>query len=384
MGIWGSLFLAMYIGWDGQFLAVFPLVFFTGLAYVQGNSLTTKIKRTVDMLMKKSIFILPAISLLPHIIVWGWFVFTRKSYVDGYIGHLFLEKTYNYAWDPFLFFEGMLLDTSLIFIIASSIAFSYGLYLFYKRSPQSLLVIWAALYLAPWLFAIQRPDTSWRIYYLMGIIPLTILVAIAILEAGSLLGKTFMRKFKFVILSMLVGSIVFSMLVRSLSAAYDITLFGLKTDFYYGKMVRQNYGVKTAGFYARENIPLTSRLFTDSGIPVVKYYFHRMPVADKDVFYNIISSEDENKYEFLRKVVDTIDYIFVRTKNETLAQPYVEKDFYKIIDIYYRNNPVMSIYSRDKKPLMRMDVEKYDRLFDKKYGKGDALRVPTWYNIEVF
>lgn len=60
------------------------------------------------------------------------------------------------------------------------------------------------------------------------------------------------------------------------------------------------------------------------------------------------------------------------------AQKYLE-GYFEAVEIFSKGMPVMHIFSRTKEEKAKMDTEKYDKFFDKKFGNINGLAVENYF-----
>lgn len=376
-GSMGGVLLGLYIGWDGQFPAIALLIVLTGIIMSDGTPVN-RLRRTLKLIFRRNVLFVPLAVTAVHVLVWLWFAFSRGDFYSGFIGHI-LSKKSAHSPVPGIFWQSLMLNTSPWFVLLSLAACIRGICTASRRRSLLLLTLWAVLYLVPWLAFVGQSDTSWRIYYIAGLIPLSVLAGGFIVELSRSAGIRVIGLLSGCVLTLAVGV---SLLSRSLCQVHNLWCKDPVSEYYYGRAVRSNSGIKTAGFFAREQVEDSERVFTDFGIPLVKYYFHRMPVAEKSSFWNF--SANEEKFRFLDEVIDELDYLFIRRENAGRAAPYLEKGFHKAAVIHQDGEPLIFVYARRRQKCRFLDVARYDALFDEKYGNALSLRVPAWFSLEVF
>ncbi len=338
--------LAMYFSSDNVFLIMFPALFFLGFFFSTGRDLASRIRGIFNRRFI-GIIILTLVLLLPLLLVQAYFVFTGNL-TQGFWGHLFEGKA-----KPGFFLLGFLYLFSsysgIVFTLFLLPAVIFALKEFKSREKDFFL----ALFLVSsfiWVFVVPNTQTIVRNYMYHSAIAAAFLVGFFLERIDS----HFVLKKRFYWTAPALVALIVS-----------FALFGGFLGLV-GTVLDKNTGVKTAGYYARENIAQGEAVFTDQDPTIARYYFHLDTLA-------VYDSHSADLWGYFDSVKEKTSFIIVEAKNREEAENRMGSAFSKTAEIFYGGKPVMFIYSKEKLPLRRMNSEDFDKLFDKKYGKIESL-----------
>lgn len=391
-----SLAFGIYLGSEHSFLGIFPVILYAAFIFEENDlPFKEKIMNIRRKLLNKQILLMPAILVLPMLIVWLYFV-SRGHPTGGHIGHMF-AKAKDYRFHP-VALQNIVYSCGILLASFLPVAFLFGLWKTIKFKKEGILFIWSIIYLFPWFFLVIHGNAH-RLYYMEGLIPLIILAVYMILSAADFIRKKYLeltgRLFKYAVFI----AIIFFTLSMTLKYVFDFEISWmplvkrgflsdlipnpfsnpdyLETGYFNGSVIKPNWGCKTAGYYIRENTTLSVKIFTELATPNAKYYFHRK-IYNSPELWHYFSADFETKLKVLAEVINAISLIVIKPYHAKLAEQYMGDSFHRIVDIFSGDKNVLCIYSREKKQHQIMRTEEYDSLFDKKYGNWESLYVEDW------
>lgn len=392
--LFASTSLAIYIGTEHQFAAIFPLIFYIGLTLSKGNY-WQRTKIVLTKLITPRMLIIPLIVTAPLFITWGYMIIDGGRYDEGHFGHMFTKKTeLNFYPDAI---RDVIYSTGLIITLLFAISIPFGLKKIITLDKKSIPFVCAILYLAPWFFLLQF-SLLHRLYYTGGLISATIFVSIIFSELHNQIKQKTIK----IVLTILTAITLTLTLATTLNYVYGINTplspiikEGFMSDVcpglndnvcdfpknycYIGSTIKNNsnWGLKTAGYYIRETTKCNANIFTETGTPAAKYYFHRK-IFNNEILWMYSTSNITEKYKLLKPILTNVSAVVVRNCNEKIAAPFLNNNFFKNVEIRSEGKPVLYIYTKNKQQLQIMDTETYDPLFDKKYGKWQELYAENW------
>lgn len=364
-----GLVIALIFLSDNQFLAVFLLL-----------PVMTIYCRRLRITSDK---ILPPYVMLPGIIVliafascWFYAILTKGFCYGTSIGHLF-ERSAELLRPGFYiknFLYAIRLSCGYPMAVLSIPTMVFGYYLVANNKRGGVVFLWFLIYSLPYLFIIKAPP-SYRDYYHTWLIPLIILtsdlISGMIRYLSAKLNKSLWAGFIFI------TSIFLITFLSTLSAVFRVGPFN--EPHYYGT-VEDNSGIKTAGYYFRNNFPQENTILSDFGMPVIKYYFNRSPLGEKKFLWTSFYPSIEEKYAHIDEKSALADIIVLNYENYLKAgQNLSNRGFYAIGEVFSNQKPKIIILSRRKREYKRMDAEIYDRLFDREFGSLHSLYIPAYY-----
>lgn len=393
--IWpASLFIGLYFVSDNQYPGMFPLLFLITAYYQESRSLTQRIKKTFLKLLNWRIWIFPLVILYPMLNTWIYFGI-RGDWTTSLFAHFFTQNmvsTENVGLIHFGGVQGIILACGLILTIALAISSIFGLTRLYQGKKEGFLFLWAFIYLAPWIFFLSL-GTDYRIHLSQGVVPLIFLMVIMLFEIWRK-----KRSLRLVSLSIFLLISTFT-LSSTLDYVYNVNTGltplvkeGLFSDVchnsflvntenttcqtprycYFGSDFDENWGLKTAGYFIRENTAHSDVIFSEIETASLKHYFGRPSFSNRYI-WSYAGWSIEKKYSFLPQIFDKIDFIIVRACNYPAAKQHINSSFYKLATVYSNNDPVLLIFSKTKRDQVFLHTEIYDFLFDKKYGNWQSL-----------
>ncbi len=371
--------LGIYLSSDNQFISIFPVILFLIYWYEydkHANSFfaSENIKRFFSKINLKFISLV-LITYLPALLPFLYFYFIKGKIDGGIIAHNFAKsKIIGFHSEIVLYLiysVGIILFLLFIFSIFQTI--------FSKKEKNRLfLTIWFCSYILPWFFVISSGTNS-RAYLLPGIIPLIILTADMLLRI----------RFKFIKYA-IIAILFLSTLNHTVYTTYELNSFKplapiyydkgvFGNDYFYGDYVKDNWGIKSAGYWIRRNTDNSTKIFTTIGTPVAKYYFGKNPVDDGISFYSINSGTNEQKKKFFDTVKDNLDLVVIREQDVSAFKD-IEKSFNRTLQITQNKVIKLIIYSKkSNQTVQNISVDEYDNLFDSTYSNINDLKVECYF-----
>jgi len=346
-------------------------------------------------ILKIKNFILPVLFLIIPVVSYLIFLyFEFKGF--GFIGHIFNRSGGGVGFYINALFNDFRMDSGIFMVVLFMFGALYGLMNLtkyfdgigsnkdknkkYKRyGKQSILLIWAAIFTLPFLLFVEPSVTVVSTYLNSAIIPLIILSCIFIYdiiiyldngEKTSYMFKVFkIGKYCFVLMIILVFVLtlfIMTEVVHNNSKEYPL-LQGSTLP---------NTGAKTAGYFIRSNLGESSgdggdgnddythtAIFTDLR-PATAHYYFKMPVISST------DMEDDELALYFDSISEQVDVVVFRQENYLLMIDFLD-EFYEIAEIRSDDESVMRVYVKEGDGLddkVVLNIEKYDELFDKKYG----------------
>ena len=362
-----SLFVSIYTLSTGTFLGIYPLLLFMVLLFSikeRKNSKVFDFKQFIKYIINPKLLLLPLLTILYLII--NYLVLNLLGANNlGYVGHIF-QRTSSPGFYLLNFVNYFILNTGLIFSIFLFCGFVYGVFKLIKLEKESILTVWALIYLLPFVFLISPEVTVVRGYLGAGTLPLIMLGSIMLIDLLKHLNKKINKKVSFIIIAIII-TVCTSALFNCINIVFQVPE---NEERFYGSVV-PNMGTKTAGYYLRMNSKEDSIIFTDLGVESVKYYTKRKIIG--------LKNEPAKKLlEFYKNNKNKIDYIIISSENEDLFKNDLN-NYYKVAEIYdlktgfKSKSHLISIYSKSMKEYDVLDVNLVDVKFDKQYGNLKSL-----------
>jgi len=421
-----AIALSIYVVSHLEFPGIFPLLFYTGLVYAGSGKrerekgrreepalhspypdppapspsrapyyllladMKGRVAKTFSLLLKKEIILFPVLTLLPSVMVLIYGVYAGK--LGGHLGYMLSKpKQTGFYLHGVIFHSVTNVGWPLILMFLPALFYGMaGLIRFLRweaggqqpasslKPPVSILLVWACIYLAPYIFFIPDEVTGTREYLLHGTIPLVMLTAGLITEV---LGRI-PRWAGFVVLVGLALPTLSATLYHVFNLQPDgrrvlpkyATLHLGKNNHIFGG-TRQDNGIKAAGYFTREQVGPSLKVFTDMTPLHGAYYLGRRVFAVYDAGLEEIMA-------YFRQVEDKVDVVLVNDYHLAAFETYFKSDqnsktFYRNVEFRTGNDPVMHLFSTQDKPLLVLKSEELNPLFDKQYGKVRSL-VTEW------
>ncbi len=356
--LWAGLAVALYVCADLQFpiglvvLGALLLIWPKDQQYRDWQGL----KR---LIFKPELLVPPLVLFCPYVLIYIYAC--RLGYPDQtYLGTMLAEHNADWGLHVSGFFSdlrhnmGLPLVVSLI-LVPSAIAASW------TDNRLKWLTLWAGLTAFPFLVAVSREVTMSYGYHEHLIVALALLVAIA-------LGAVRTRWLAATLATIVVCGTLATTLGGVLSVKPFTVFWHLPGTVYGG--VAPNYGMKTAGYWVRENVGPDQRLFVEND-PAVAYWYLGRPAITGGYGHN-----EQYRREFLGRVRDEVEVaILPAYSREWAMQNLVPYGFAGHIVIRSQGEDVQDIFTRWAVE-EELDTEVVDPLYDRKYNSLSTI-LPT-------
>lgn len=390
------IFFAFYFVSDNQGLGILPLLVFISYIYSSKKEYLTRIKDACTKTFSwKGITCFIAV-LLPTIA--GAFYLAEKGLLKNSYLNLFHSKPIilNFYFKETLFTiaqnAGIVLTTFLL------LGFLFYVLLLFSRktTKQSTIIFaWFFIYSASWLFFIPPHAVDVRVYNTPTICSLIFLAGYMILaleEKIALMTKKNFRYTGYAIFSIFIFFIVGSTFFVTARSVYDYNLNFFSDDNPVGLLnfapmqefgaVGENNGIKTIGYYVREQTPENVIIFVDVESFTAQYYLNRSIIGSLDL------SAEQTLLLFEKTDMTNVSYVFIQAQNQHLFEKEIFKEGFVPLVYAKENNIIKGIlyaksldYTKDtqeqsefkRENFTTFTIQEYDALFDKKYGSIEEL-----------
>lgn len=360
-----SVFIGLFMVTTNKFIAIIPLLLFSGFVLSESTGLLDKIKNTISFIFRKELLLIPSIVFLPYVLMQIYYSCILGNPMAGFIGKAIGKpKVFNFYFQDCFFYVAENFGLVLTFFL--SIGIIYGIKELFKLSRESILFAWSLIFIFPFLFLTPPHATIIRANVIEADTPLLILALIASWRAYIYLkGK-----------NILAGRIIEGLSILILIFVFLIS-WGMVANnkFHYrfpGSLVSSSYfsyenGAKATGYIIRENIKLDKNIFTNYEPILAQYYFGR-----EKIFCQYDSTPEEN-LKYLEELISVMDYIILSGFGEdmdiynNLLKTY---NFNHEIKLKLNNKVIVKIFSKpgsDFSPT-ETDVKRISNLFDTKYA----------------
>jgi len=375
--ILSSLPLALYLGSSNMAFGIIPVIFFMAitLGTEKNDKFRDRFKKGCGLIFKKEILLLPIIVLIVYASAQIYSVLHLKSIYCGFWGKTLKETKVLgiYGVDLIRYF---IQNCGYFLTALISFGFLYGLICFLRGKKIGIIFFWALLYTIPFLFFAPPHATVVRVYLLGPELGFEILGVAGLLFVLEKLYKTKTSPllpifFKIMILIFFLSVFFISIcLIPGKGLPIAGRFSGVIKDM--GNMQWRDLGIKTAGYYVRENGDSADKIFTDTELFQANYYL------GKKVIYSSYDWLDINKMvKYFSLIKDKLDLIVIDKINEKYILPELSKNtdqFHKVAEIIAADNEVKTvIYSKKNTPPEKMNMYHYNYLFDQKYGRIKKL-----------
>lgn len=375
----GYLFLGYYLITENQAAGIIIVLLVASFFFSEKRNIIQRFIESIKSLISLSGIFLALLSILP--------TFAAGLYLllKGLGQQSFLNLTHSkpialgfYILDTFKSIHASA-GTPLFFLLLTGLLYYILLVCIKKQQKESTIFFLSFLfYSIPWLFIII-PYSAFVIngYHLYMIITLLFLAAYFVEDCFLCYKNIKTPTFKIVYSTLLLGIFSFIILYTSLVilSEIDIKEHGVPLTYIAANTQGKNNGIKTVGYYIRENTPTDTVLFADVELFVAEYYFGRTSIAAFDL-------KPEESLNLFSTVVESkkIDYIFISKENVPLFEEVIQQEtFYPTVYAFQDDTIKGILYKKGEtgafKEVLYLDIEKYDRFFDEKYGNVLALFV---------
>lgn len=357
-----GFFLGLYIVSDNQFLAVFPLLLFSIIAFQKKKDLSF-IDSCKNFLKAKFLFF-PIIFFVPLIIVHLYYVLQgNPSY--GFLGHL-NARPFEAGFFILPAIQYTLLNSGLVLSILLLFGLFYGAIKLSKIEKESLLTAGFILYIIPYLFFVSSNTTVVQAYLLTATVAL---IALTAMFFSDLLEKVKGKYFDSLSILLLLALTIFFTLLTTTGHVFGT--YGTATLY---EKPLEDLGAKALGYYIRENYSRDTVIFSDLEPTVSKYYFGTKVLG-------LYDSEGMKVAEYFDSVKARTEVVAVSYKNISFVEGKIPSSFYLNAIVKSGEKNAMFLYSKKEKPLIVLDSKQYNTLFEKKYANISSLYIErVWEN----
>ncbi len=383
---------------DNQALGIFFVVFYTSFLYCSEKKFLPRLYVSLKQVISRKGILFSILIISPTIL--AAFYLTQK----GMITHSYLNMFHSKPIElNFYFFETLQtiydnIGAVLFFFLIMGLFYYTATLLMRKRSKESTLFLFFFIfYSIPWFFLVVPTSIVLRAYNTYMIVAMIFLATYFITDVLAYIQT---RKFFFGKLTLtVIGASLFLFLLFYIGFALSSTVytrdyFGIHLPIAISGGVVENNGIKTAGYFVREHLPLKGVFFTDQEVFVSEYYFGRQVVGDLDLsasetmylFQQLILQG--NNYSAYDKYIHhpekkgyngPIMYVFITEQNAQLYKETLPSiGFAPIMYATKDNTIIATLYQKKQESppdVVVLDVEEYDLLFDYKYGNLQSLFV---------
>lgn len=382
----GMLSLGFYLGADNQFPGILPILFVSGLLFDTQKNIFRRIIGTLQTFLNKYLFLFFCVNLP---LIFGTIYLAQKGLVKSSYLNLFHSKALYLGFYYHDFLRALYDDAGPVLMFTFVISFIYNfICIFWKkeqRKERIFLFFWFSITAFPWLFLLSS-KIAWFQLYIMQ--PLSCLVIVSafffhdIFEQIKGIRQEWFRRTTITISVLILSCILIFTLASMSNLVYKTNYFGWQFTPVFGQ-VGENIGIKTIGYYVREQTSNESTIFVDVESFVGEYYLHRKIIGDLDLteeqIYNQLLS-------LIEKEKQLFEYAFIHENYFGMLGPVLEMNDYYVsaIAVDAQGKAIARLYeTKNKKnnetqiistPII-LQVNKYDELFNQKYGTLDELYI---------
>ncbi len=383
---------------DNQALGIFFVIFYASFLYCSEKEFLPRLYASITQIISGKGIIFSLLIVSPTIL--AALYLTQK----GMITHSYLNMFHSKPIElDFYFFETLQtiydnIGAALFFFLIIGLFYYTATLLMRKRSKESTLFLFFFIfYSIPWFFMVVPASIVLRGYNTYMIVAMIFLATYFITDVLAYMQtrKTSFGKVTFTVMwaSLLLFLLFYTGFALS-SAIYAHDYFGVHLPIAIVGGVVENNGIKTAGYFVRDNLPSNAVLFTDQEVFVSEYYFGREVVGDLDLsasetmylFQQLIHQGDN--YAAYDKYIHqpekkgysgSIMYVFITEQNVQLYKGTLHSaGFAPIMYVTHGNAIIATLYQKKQEQnynVVVLDVEESDPLFDYKYGNLQSLFV---------
>jgi len=378
--------LGLYFCTDLQSYGILPLVFVLGLMFRYKNGII----KSCFNLTKELVFSLSAlfffIPTVPVILA-ALYLVSKGLLQNSYLLHIFQKSGY-FGFFLYNFSYVIFLNAGPFLFVLFAIGILYCIIRTYKLPGDKAIIFvifWFFLHIIPWIFIVIPSSTVVSDYIIHPTSALIFLSALFLTDLSKVLKKN--KLFLFVILIVLIlptlfviSAVVYKTIpfYENYNLAYvdtdrgtEMYIYGVPLGVHRG-IVRDNTGIKSAGYYIREISDENVVIFSDQESFVTEYYVGRTVAGQLDLF-----GEEEilESYQKLSSEFD-ISFVYLEEKDYPNLRNIIESDgFDKIVFITQDDEVIGTLYAKEYKDPIVLDIEITDPLFDNKYGNLQSLFV---------
>ena len=346
--------IALYFLTDNQFLGIIPLLIFTSLLFQDRKNLFDRIKETF-LIFSPKFFVIFFLIFSPVLLQFLYYA-NQGTPQYGFLGH-FLEKTLSPGFYVF-YILGLLKDYlggALLLLLPFSLL--TGLYSAIRLEKKSIFFIWFLVYSIPYFFLLPPSLTGPGMYLIGAAFSSTILASILLTDLFDFIRK----KTNNLRIHFLSPFADFLLIIVTFSYFFTPTYVANDLENSAGR------GLRTAGYFIRENFSEEVLILTDFEPSVARIYFGREPIAE----YDLSLSEFR---DFFNRTAEKADLIVLsETAYLNLKDELPQAQSLAAV-VKRENKDLLFISSKNgKNSIQQLDVNEYDILFTEKYGNYASL-----------
>lgn len=393
--LYASGSLALYLVSHLESLGILPLLVAAGLIARNpgqgwgGVGWAERLSDLHRLLFRPAIVVLPGVTFFPNILVLLYTIQAGK--VGGFLGYM-LTRPKLPGFHLADVTSHTLVNVGPALIGLCLLGFGYGLWRLSQGEREGILFCYAGIYLAPYVFVISEEVTGTREYLIQGTIPLVMLGANAL--EGLFVwarARTARRGRGAVVVAAasVVGLLVLPTMFWTFRLVFHLQpdgRFQLQryTSEYVNEKhhifgsIRQDNGIKAAGYFVREHVPPSKLVFTDMTPLHGAYYLGRAVFA-------IYDAKLPQILDYLREVLSEVDYAIINAANAAAFEAVLPpgSPLRRVIDITTLGEVVMIVYAVDPVPARVLRTEELNPLFDRKYGFVGKLVTEWGEGVEI-
>jgi hypothetical protein len=367
-----SVALSAYILCHNSFLGILPFIAFLPLIYGKKADL-----ETLKVLLEWRLFALPAITLIFLITIHLGAVITTGITCYDLIGHTFSGSKTALGFYLLNTIPGIIANIGIPLLIMALLSIPFGIRDIIQMKKKASIFILALSYTIPYIILIPGSATSVWAQVSHGLIWWVVYIALIIPEVydsiKSMINGTILKYAYGVTSSLILIIVIMITLLGTFENVHHQNIY-LEDDFgqqiFKNGVYKPNNGVKTAGYWIRENTQESVIVFSDAsggqGIepPVASYYFNRRIVGLKD-------GKLDKVYELLAEKINETDVIVAEPRNEEQLKNVLQtanETFFLTVRVWNKDKELLRIYSRIEMPLQKIKVSDSDSLYDMKYN----------------
>ena len=260
------------------------------------------------------------------------------------------------------------------FFMIGILAILWGIItLFTTHGKKKLFTLgWFFITISPFVIFINPTYTQTSVYLLHALFALTLLSAIftgALIAHITRINSLLLRKCAIILFATSAIIIITTTISFIGQSVFGTNCYKYRAPYDFGA-VQQNTGMKTAGYFVRENILTNDTVFLDAETFLGNHYFGREVLGGLD----LTNKEILQKYRHFRNVGIIPDWIILETKHLDIFKEELKNENYNnCISITHKQKVIRTIFKKGWCNKTTLKTEDVDALFDKKYGDVKSL-----------
>lgn len=379
--IWTYVFLALYFVSDNQALGILPLLFLTSYLYSPKENFLEKLSDAAKRCFCWRGIVYALLLLFPTIVAAIYLAqkgLIKNSYLNIFHSKPIIPGLYVQETIATIVYNAGIMLTLIVII-----GFFFYLYLLVrKRATKESMIIfsWFLIYALPWFFLVPPKIVDVRVYNTPVICSLIFLTGYLFIALEQKIAKREQKKERMIgyaILGLFLFGIISGMLLTTTKSVYNYDIPGVYAPMQKFGAVGENNGIKTIGFYVREQTSSDAVFFVDVESFTAQYYFHRRISGSLDL------TAEETLLLFERTNATNISYVFIQAKNKEIFDAILKERGFTPLLFAVEDEKIKSIlYGKEQQSIQEqktsvqmLDIKEYDELFNKKYGSVEDLFV---------